>query len=264
MNNKKNAKILVIVAGAAGEIGTEFCRRIISKKIDCVAILRNKKIAIESPFLSQVTCDLTNEKEIETVFAQVDFGKYQKVVFLHTIGVDKFESRGYPNIKPMDTIPYDVYDSNVNTFKYLLKYCIRKIHELNLQRKSKLKFKIAIIAGSGDRYAPFVIESFCEAKFILRQYIHSYIKIYPKWISGLSINVTSTITQSALKVRPYANTKYWLTPKEVVSKSINLLTESFSRYKEVDIIKNHPKFVEGYYENNDLLYEKWSKETGIK
>ena len=114
MNNKKNAKILVIVAGAAGEIGIEFCRRIISKKIDCIAILRNKKIAIESPFLSQVTCDLTNEKEIETVFAQVDFEKYQRVVFLHTIGVDKFESRGYPNIKPMDTIPYDVYDSNVN------------------------------------------------------------------------------------------------------------------------------------------------------
>ena len=264
MNNKKSVKTLVIVAGAAGEIGTEFCRRITKKKIDCIAIVRNRKVVFESAFLTQITCDLTKEKEIEKVFAQVDFSKYQRVVFLHTIGVDKFEPRGYPNIKPMDTIPSDVYNTNVNTFKYLLKCCTRKIGEINLQRKSKIKFKIVIVAGSGDMYAPFVIESFCETKFILRQYIQSHIRMHPSWISGLSVNITSTITETALKIRPYADTKYWLTPKEVVTKSINLLTESFSRYKEVDIIKNSPNFVGGYYENNDLLYEKWSKETGIK
>ena len=74
-------------------------------------------------------------------------------------------------------------------------------------------------AGVSDKYSPFVIESFVEAKYILRQYIQSQCKIHD-WISGLSINVTSTVTQSALKVRPYANTEYWLSPSEFV-RSLN-------------------------------------------
>lgn len=262
MSQNQN-KTLIIVAGAAGEIGTEFCRKIVNQRINCVGIMRNNKIQLESDLLLQIPCDLANEKEIESAFANVNFKEYQKIIFLHTIGVDKFELRGYPDIKPMDTIPYDVYNTNVNTFKYLLKYCIHRIDKLNLQNKSKIKFKIAIIAGEGDKYTPFVIESFCEAKFILRQYIQSYIKIHPNWVSGLSINITSTITKSALKVRPYADTTYWLTPEDVVNQSFKKLIKSSSKYKEIDVIKQSPNFTDGYYENNNLLYAKWSKETGI-
>jgi len=259
----KRNKTLVLVAGAGGEIGTEFCKKIIEKKIDCIGIIRSKEIEINSEQFSQLICHLENQNEIEMIFKNIDFNQYRKIIYLHTIGVDKFESRGYPKIKPMPTLPPDVYSTNVNTFKYLLKYCAKRISALNLQSQKKIKFKIAIIAGEGDKYAPFVIESFCEAKYILRQYIQSYIKIYPRWVSGLSINITSTITKSALKVRPYADTKYWLTPQEVVVKSFNKLVGSFSKYKEIDIIKNSPNFVDGYYENNTLLYAKWSKETGL-
>lgn len=255
-------KTLILVAGAAGEIGTEFCKKIINKKIDCIGIIRNKQLDLKSSLFLQLVCNLENEREIENSFVNINFSQYKKIIFLHTIGIDKFESRGYPEIKPMTTIPQDVYNTNVNTFKYLLKYCAKRINALNLQNKNKIKFKTAIIAGEGDKYAPFVIESFCEAKYILRQYIQSYIKIYPKWVSGLSINITSTITKSALKVRPYANTKYWLTPKEVVDQSFDKLITSFLKYKEIDVIKNSPNFVDDYYENNNLLYAKWSKETG--
>lgn len=261
MKNKK----LIIIAGAAGEIGNEFCKQLAEQHIDCIAVVRNKAIAITSLCIKSIRCHLDNQQEIEQKFAGVDFEAYDEVVFLHTIGVDKFDSRGYPTIHTMNTIDPDVYNTNVNSFKYLMRYCVQRIRSINLHRDdTKINFKIAIIAGVADKYAPFVIESFCEAKFILRQYIQSQVGLYPEWVSGLSINVTSTITQSALAVRPYADTTYWLTPEELVSQSADSLISIEKGYKEIDIIKSLPNFVDGYYENNYLLYEKWSKETGIK
>lgn len=257
-------KTLYIIAGAAGEIGTAFVKQLIGKGNDCIAIIRNKTISIESPYFISVTCDLTNQLEIEKCFTNISFEDYERVVYLHTIGVDKFDPRGYPNIKPMNTIDADVYNTNVNSFKYLYRYCIKRIRDYNLGHDQNIDLKISIIAGTSDKHTPFVIESFCEAKFILRQYIQSATNLYPNWVSGLSINVTSTITESALNVRPFADTTYWLTPEEVVNQSIDLLMENKSGYKEIDLLKKSPLFVNDYYENNTLLYEKWSKETGIK
>lgn len=261
MKNKK----LVIIAGAAGEIGSEFCAQLAERHIDCIAVVRNKTLSITSPLVRSIQCNLDNQQEIEEKFRTVEFEMYDQVIYLHTIGVDKFDPRGYPSIHPMNTIDPEVYHTNVNSFKYLMRYCVQRIRNINLERKTKkTEFKIAIIAGVADKHAPFVIESFCEAKFILRQYIQSSVGLYPEWVSGLSINVTSTITKSALAVRPYADTKYWLTPQEVVAQSMNELVGEHAGYKEIDIIKNLPNFIEGYYENNPMLYEKWSRETGIK
>lgn len=258
-------KKLIIIAGAAGEIGSEFSRQLAQQGIDCIAVVRNKALSITSPLVQSVQCNLDNQQEIEEKFGSIDFEKYDQVVYLHTIGVDKFDPRGYPHIRPMDTIDPEVYHTNVNSFKYLMRYCVQRIRSINAgQKDRKIAFKISIIAGVADKHAPFVIESFCEAKFILRQYIQSSVSLYPEWISGLSINVTSTITKSALAVRPHADTTYWLTPEGVVSQSMNNLLSDEMGYKEIDIIKTLPTFVEGYYENNPVLYEKWSRETGIK
>ncbi len=259
-----NKKELVIVAGAAGEIGSEYCKKITDNKIDCIGVIRNKKVNITSKYFREIVCNLENQKEIDFTFSQIDFSKYGKITYLHTIGIDKFDPRGYPNIKPMETIDPSVYNTNVNSFKYLLRFCFEKINNINLKNlHNKIEFRVAIIAGVSDKHTPFVIESFCEAKFILRQYIQSYIKLHPDWISGLSINISSTITQSALQVRPNADCEYWLTPKEVVKKSYKKLISEYNSYEELDIIKHSPYFVNDYYSNNELLYKKWSYETGI-
>jgi hypothetical protein len=34
-------------------------------------------------------------------------------------------------------------------------------------------------------------------------------------------------------------------------------------YEELDLMKYSPDYTEDYYENEELLYEKWSAETGI-
>jgi hypothetical protein len=257
---------LVIVAGAAGEIGTQYCKEIVERGVECIGVIRNKRIEFASPLLTPVICHLNQEQSIHDAFDKVDFDNYARVIYLHTIGVDKFDPRGYPNIKPMETIPSDLYERNVNSFKYLLRYCVSRINFINQNKskKDKISLKIVIIAGVPDKYVPFVIESFCETKFILRQYIQSCISIYPEWVLGLSINITSTITESAIKMRPNADTKYWLEPSEVVAQSMNQLMSFARKYVEIDIIKKSPDFFTGYYQDNRALYEKWSRETGVK
>jgi hypothetical protein len=255
---KDNKKTLVIIAGAAGEIGIEFSKALVEKGINTLGVIRNKRVeGVESDLFETVTCELSSSANIEAVFSRIDLANYSDVIYLHTIGADKFNPRGYPDIQPMTTIDEDIYNTNVNSFKYLLRYLVSR------NSTDKFNLKVAIIAGVSDKYTPFVIEPFCEAKFILREYIRSYVDRFPEWFSGLSINITSTITRSALSVRPKANTKDWLEPKEVVEHSIDELLADVKGYKEKDVIKYSESFVDGYYENNELLYDKWSKETGI-
>ncbi len=259
----KSKSTLLIIAGAAGEIGTEYCKAAIENQIDCIGIIRERKTGLLSPRFKEIACHLDNIHDIEKAFSKINFASYERIIYLHTIGTDKFDPRGYPKIRAMNTIDPDVYHTNVNSFKYFLRFCAKQLAEINLAKEEKISFRCAIVSGVADKYAPFVIESFCEAKFILRQYIQSYVHRHPDWISGLSINISSTITASALRVRPHADTKYWLTPKDVVEKTFKMLLRKFKSYKEFDIIKYSPEFVSNYYTDNKLLYSKWSKETGI-
>lgn len=256
-------KKLIIIAGAAGEIGTEYAKAFSQEEIDVIAIVRNKKTNITSSFVTEISCHLDDEVSISKAFSSVSLEDYQEITYLHTIGVDKFDPRGYPAIQPMNTIDEDVYKTNVNSFKYFMRYVVKRMGSFNEGKKEKIQLRLAMIGGVADKYAPFVIESFCEAKYIIRQYIRCQTELYPDWISGVSINVTSTVTKSALAVRPFADTSYWLEPKDVVCASIKKLFDKKVPYEEIDIIKKLPTFVSGYYENNKMLYEKWTKETGI-
>ncbi len=117
-----HSKTLVIVAGAAGEIGTEFCGTLVAEKIDTIAILRIRGISMDSEYLKETRGDLTDPASILEMFVGIDFEQYGRVIFLHTIGTDKYDPRGYPAIRKMKTIDPDVYDTNVNTFKYPLRF----------------------------------------------------------------------------------------------------------------------------------------------
>ena len=257
-------KTCIIIAGATGDIGIEYVRACLSKKnIDVIALSQKRVLDMHNEKLIAMRLDLTDSHSIREAFGHIDLSKYDSILFLHTIGVDRYDPRGYPHIRKMSTIDPDVYDTNVNTFKYLLRYLTLTIKGINTKSERLVKFKAALIGGVPDKFAIFVIEDFCEAKNISRQYIRSMVDLYPNWASGLVINVSSTITRSALKVRPHANVTYWLTPLEVANRSVDELLQAGAGYKEINIFKESPGFKEGYYEDSQALYDKWSRETGI-
>ncbi len=73
-------------------------------------------------------------------------------------------------------------------------------------------------------------------------------------------NLSSVKTANESKTRPSADTRYWISPKEVVDKSIPIIETMQYPYQEVDIFNLSPDYHTSYYKEHDLLREKWLRE----
>jgi short-subunit dehydrogenase len=248
-------KNCIIIAGANGEIGQAFINRFIpNNKI--IAISRYKASKINHPNLDSVVVDLTKPRDLEKAFLDFNPTKYKEIILIHSIGRDKFENQNYPKIDPLETIDPSVYASNVNTYKYIARLLIKKV---KIARKIKpVKLRLVTIGSVADKYGLLVITSFSESKNIVRSYMRDAAALFP-WISALVINISSTVTKSALEVRPFSDTTYWLTPKEVVERSWKKILRQFNHYEEIDIYKNDPKFRRDYYFDDKKVFDRWVK-----
>ncbi len=256
MNRVVKLKTLFIIGGASGEIGAEFVRRLIVSQ-QVIGISRENELDISSTNLRWLHFDLANPNETYKIVERMDFSKFARVVFIHSIGIDKFENIDYPRIDKIETIDPVVYNSNVNTYKYFATALIKKLGQ---ERKggAKTQLTLAMIGSVADKHGLIFLTSFSESKNIVRGYMRDAVGRYP-WVTSLAINISSTITKSALKIRPHADTTYWLTPQEVVKKSLSTLLETTQGYKEINLYKKDPQYEPDYYTNNDKVFRRWSK-----
>ena len=244
-----------IIAGANGEIGRGFVEKILPKHT-VIAISKQHASQIRHPNLVAIVVDLTKPEEVEKAFSGFDPTQYDQITFIHSIGIDKFENKQFPKIEPLETIDPVVYASNVNTYKYLARFLIKKIEAA---RKIKLvTLKFVMIGSIADKYGLLVMTSFTESKNIIRSSIRDAIATR-SWISGLIINISSTITTSAMKVRPYADTTYWLTPKDIVDGSLLRVLSNEVGYQEIDLFKHDPMFHETFYTDDQIVFDRWKK-----
>ncbi len=251
-------KNLVIVAGATGEIGAEFVRKFSNQKgTDVLGISRKTISSIQRDNLLWIYADLSKPDDLRAAFSKVDFSKYNKITLIHSIGVDKFENVNFPQIEPLKTIDPVVYQSNVNTYKYLAWIVTDKIEQL-VERGLRIKLILSMVGSVADKHNIIFLTSFSESKNIVRAYIQNAIR-HHSWISGLVINISSTVTKSALAVRPQSDTTYWLTPKDVVVRALPRLAKAGKGYKEIDIFKKDPKFEKDYYKNQEKIYKRWAR-----
>jgi len=138
-----------IIAGANGEIGRGFVEKILPKHT-VIAISKQHASQIHHPNLISVVVDLTKPEEVEKAFSGFDPTQYDQITFIHSIGIDKFENKQFPKIEPLETIDPVVYASNVNTYKYLARFLIKKIEAA---RKIKLvTLKFVMIGSIADKY----------------------------------------------------------------------------------------------------------------
>jgi len=248
-------KNCIIIAGANGEIGNEFIKTFLPKN-KVIAISRNNRIGLHHSNLSTVTVDLASPPEVEKAFSNFDPTLYKRVIFIHSIGRDKFENTNYPKIEVTDTIDPDVYSSNVNTYKFLARLLIKKVE---IARETcPVELKLVMIGSVADKYGLLVITSFSESKNIVRGYMRNAVSRFP-WVSALVINISSTITKSASQVRTYADTSYWLTPSEVSDRSWKDILSLKKGYREIEIYKKDPEFSENYYSDESAVFKRWAK-----
>lgn len=247
-------KQLVIIAGATGEIGKLFSKYFADKGDEVFTLSRNSRLNFNHKNIKHFHVDLENYNGTYDLFSKISYAKYRKITFIHSIGLDKFENINYPKMDVLQTIDPSVYSSNVNTFKIPVSIMFSFIK----REQIKPSLQLFMIGSVADKYEMPFLRSFSESKNIVRQYMRN-LSENNTWIRSLVINISSTVTESALMIRPYSDTKFWLNPNEVFDFSVQNLSKESGAYREEDIYKENPDFSEEYYYDHPRIFKRWNK-----
>lgn len=243
---------LVIIAGARRGIGKTFFDHYSAKEnVDIIGITRSSKKGL-------VQLDLYNEQNVREYIKSIPISKYGSVLYLHAVGIDKFEPNGVPHID-YDGIDDEVFASNVSAFKNLADPLIEYV------AKENIPTTICNIGSISDQYDVPFWNSFSKAKNIVRQYVKS---VHDSCVTGLMLNVSSTLDEEKNTFgRVNADTTYWQTAQELLEKSIDLVDNAHAfntSFIEADFYKPNPNFRADYFTDLSRLYANWQKDMGLE
>jgi len=249
-------KRLVIVAGGTSAIGKVYMNYF-SKDSTVIGISRKEFEPINKNIKSLV-CDLTNRAQTMNLGSKINLEDIDKVILIHCIGEDVFESPNYPVIENINSINSKVYTTCVNTLKNSIDLVVEKI--INERKHGRnVGLTITMFGAISDKYNIPFFSSFRESKNISRTHILNITKKY-NWCKGFVINVSTVESRLSTGYRPYADRTYWLKPQEVIDNSIEKLINLKNKFEEIEIFKFDPNFESDYYSNNDKIFKKWVKE----
>lgn len=240
VNNK-----LIIVSGINGSLGEAYLNYYQNKdNMQIVGIARTKPEILYSR-VQYKQADLLDRTESIRCIKQLSLEEITKILFIHPVGAFKFEQE-------FDEIDPKIYASNVDTFTNLSNAILERIAPTNID------LTLVGFGSISDKYNVSYWQSYSKSKNALREYIKE--QAYKKDnVRGIFFNLSSVKTSNEVRLRPFANTSYWLTPEEIVGRSV--LELSFTgKWKEVDIFNLAPDFSPEIYKNNSRVLERWTRE----
>ncbi len=254
MKTKKDEKVLVIIPGARRGIAKSYFQHYVKQSnTQCICISRTKETG------NFVKLDLFQENKTFEFVKSLDLHNIDKVIYIHGVGIDKFESKGIPAIDvDGDGIDDEVYQSNVVTFLHLTEPLIEKVS------RRHIPLTICNIGSLGDIYNVPFWQSFTKSKNILRKYMKSNTI---ESVKSIFFNVSSTLDDEGEKYgRPYADTTYWLDSKELVKRSLQYLDafDMNSGHLELDFFNPCPWYTKDYFTNLPALYQAWQRDMGYQ
>lgn len=246
---------LVIVSGARQGIGKSFLDHYLSiPDTQCRGLSRTQ----DSRYLQ---LDLLDETATSRAVDSLDCNGIERIVYLHAVGMDKFEPKGVPHIdNDGDGIDDNIYNSNVGAFVNIAHPLIEKSTSL------KIPLLLANVGSISDIYVVPFWQSFSKAKNRVRQYVKS---INNPFVRGIFLNVGSTLDEEGIYRygRVKADTTYWQTSKELVQKSTPFIDEVMDgpvQFTEFDFYKYNPHFRADYFTNLPKLYFTWQRDMGFE
>lgn len=253
MTNKM--KQIVIISGARQGIGKSFLEHYQAiRSTECFGLSR-----IEKPGYLQL--DLLDETATSQVVESLNLAGIEKILYVHAVGMDKFEPKGVPHIdNDGDGIDDEIYNSNVGAFVNLATPLIEKSTSL------KIPLTLCNIGSISDIYVVPFWQSFSRAKNKVRQYVKS---MNGPLVKGIFLNVGSTLDEAGIYKygRINADTTYWQTSRELVQKSVSHIDEvadSRALFAEFDFYRYNPHFRPDYFTNLPKLYFTWQRDMGFE
>ena len=233
-------------------------------------------------------CELLDRSSIfsvmEEVASEAEEINAQKVILTHAVGPFAYEASKAGLVAHWKTVsdwekaprkgvdPY-VWSRNVDIFNHVSQELVSALSNIKNQKSTEepLEITLGTYGSVTEQYKIPLWFSFTLAKM---QIFKSMKALVQENRNNINVNVggfylrTSTLnTNCERNLRPHASetTKnYWLTPTQVVEKTVNLISQvSSGKVLEGQLICPHPDFDPSYYKDLDKIQSKWSNETGL-
>jgi short-subunit dehydrogenase len=252
---------LVIITGATGKLGAEYLKNFRFKKgYKCLVLVRNKSITLENN-VDYSFVDLLDQEEVKESLSNLDVKPYKEIIFIHPIGMFKFEREGIPLLdKNKDGIDDDIFASNVTTFLNVFKIVKDKIKK---EANCKIKLTIFAFGSITHNYNIPFWQSYTKSKQYLKKIIKQNLEEKSFKIRCIFVNVSTVDTGNERNLRPCADRSYWLTPQEIVKISLKYLRGN-NKWMEISLYKNNPNFDPTWYTNHENVLKRWQEQMGIK
>jgi hypothetical protein len=267
---ENTVKRLIIINGVTGALGSA-CLALCSRNPENTIYGWSRKGLpymdfLVSGIMPDVTliCSVGKEdlKGYHMLLDRINFSLYEKVIYIHALGVYPFE------ISPEGTITVtDDHDKDgINDLVTKLSHDFF-LSVLNKLIKKSARVQALIFGGLVDKHEPLVHQSWWKTmKKIKARCIEVVSK--NKKVSVMVLNISSVICPNELITRPFvfrdtdAKSCFWLMPHEVAEEVDRLTTGDSQGFYECELFHPSGYYRPGYYADENFTVRK-KRELGI-
>lgn len=265
-------KILVIINGVTGAVGTACLARFsrehnltiygLSRKANFFNIfVKNEKLPDNSLICS--IGDIANKNDCNKFVEAINISLYEKIIYIHAVGVYPFEIDSNGNIKVSNDDDNDGIDDRVLNLSYNAFFAMSD--EL---RKTSKSINSIIFGSIADKYEPIIHKSWWTVMKKIKENMNKII-LEDKNINFFILNISSVICPHEIITRPFvfqntnANPHFWLMPHEVAEETAMLTFSDLNkRLTEQDLFHNADYYQDDYFSDSKFTERKKS-ELGI-
>jgi hypothetical protein len=246
-----NPNKLVIVTGVTGDLGRAYdAHYAADPSVRCVGITRQQDH--DNPRWK--IANLLDKREVEYAIRGIPLRGIEEIILIHPVGRFKFEDAMHPIVdQNQDGFDDEVCKSNISTFENVVSSIFDRLGGRMLT--------VCQFGSISDRYESHIPfwRSYSHAKNVLRERGQA-LSALPR-VKSRFFSLSSVKTSAEQKTRLFADMTYWITPQEVVERSVPLI-ESRANYVEAEIFNPDPAYTNNYFLDTDTLYTKWKREMG--
>jgi len=267
-------KTLVIINGVTGAIGTAALARF-SRECDVTIYGLSRKAGPISSFIksgnklpdNSLICtigDISDKNNCEKFVDAINFSLFEKIIYIHAVGVYPFEIDSEGNIKISHDKDGDGIDDRVVELSNKAFFAMT-----DALVKTGKPINALIFGGIADKYQPAVHKSWWTVMEQVKSKMKE-VSLQDKNINFFILNISSVICPHEILTRPFvfqntnANPRFWLMPHEVAEEvAILTLSHSPMGFTEKDLFHKADYYSEDYFTDKKFTDRK-KAELGIE
>jgi hypothetical protein len=265
-------RTLVIINGITGAIGTATLARFsrehdviiygLSRKAEPVSFFAKNNILPACSLICTIG-DISDKNNCENFVASIDPAFYEKIIYVHGVGVYPFEIDVHGNIKVSHDADGDGIDDRVMELSYHAFFAM-----IEALRKMNKPVNALIFGGIADKHKPVVHKSWWTVMERVKNKMKGVV-LHDKNVHFSVLNISSVVCPHEMITRPFvfqntnADPRFWLMPHEVAEEVVMLTSSNLNEgFIERDLFHNADYYQDDYFTDQKFTKRK-KAELGI-